>query len=149
MRPGAVPREVEVIAPGLRRMRAALLDPVADPRLFPADAAVILECGSLDRTEVAGLERAPIINIDHHLGNAMYGVVNWFDETAAACGELVFDLVRGLGVPLRPEIASALYVAILTDTGAFHHGHITARTFDICRQIADAGVSPAAIAVST
>ena len=71
----------------------------------------------------------------------MYGAINWFDETAAACGEMVFDVVRGLGAPLTPEIASAIYVAILTDTGAFHHANITARTFDICRQFADAGVS--------
>lgn len=112
------------------------------------DAAVILECGSLDRTEIAGLERYPLINIDHHLGNGMYGTVNWFDVTAAACGELVFELVQGLGVPLSPTIASALYVTILTDTGAFHHGNITARTFDICRQITEAGVSPAAVAAT-
>ena len=110
------------------------------------DAAVILECGSLARTEVTGLDRSPIINIDHHLGNTMYGAINWFDETAAACGEMVFEIVRGLGVPLTHEIGSALYVAILTDTGGFHHANITARTFDICRQIADAGVSPAAVA---
>lgn len=110
------------------------------------DAAVILECGSLDRTEITGLDRHPVINVDHHLGNTAYGTVNWFDETAAACGEMVFDLVRELGVPLSQEIASALYVAILTDTGAFHHANITARTFDICRQIAEAGVSPAAVA---
>lgn len=110
------------------------------------DVAVILECGSLDRTEVAGLDRYVVVNVDHHVGNMMYGVVNWFDETAAACGEMVFDIVMGLGVPLTPEIASFLYVAILTDTGSFRHANITTRTFDICRQIADAGVSPAELA---
>ena len=110
------------------------------------DLAVILECGSLDRTEVSGLDRYDVVNVDHHVGNTMYGVVNWFDETAAACGEMVFDIVTGLGVSLEAEIATFLYVAILTDTGAFHHSNITARTFDICRQIADAGVSPAAVA---
>ena len=110
------------------------------------DAAVVLECGSLDRTELAGLDRYFVINIDHHVGNTMYGDVNWFDETAAACGEMVFDIVQGLQVPLTCEIASHLYVTILTDTGSFHHSNISARTFDICRQIADAGVSPASVA---
>lgn len=110
------------------------------------DTAVILECGSLDRTEITGLDRAAIVNVDHHVGNTMYGTVNWFDEGAAACGEMVFDIVKGLGVPLTSEIGSFLYVTILTDTGAFHHGNVTARTFDICRTIADAGVSPATIA---
>ena len=110
------------------------------------DAAVIMECGSLARTEVAGLDRFFVINVDHHAGNTMYGAINWFDESAAACGEMVFDLIEGLGVPLTEEIAAALYVAILTDTGAFHHGHITTRTFEICRRVAEAGVSAADMA---
>ena len=110
------------------------------------DAAVVLECGSLARTELAGLDRYFVINVDHHMGNTNYGAVNWFDETAAACGEMVFDIVQGLGVPLTTEIASSLYVAILTDTGSFQHGNVTPRTFDICRQIAAAGVSPTAVA---
>ena len=110
------------------------------------DAAVVLECGSLARTELEGLERGVVINVDHHVGNTRYGAVNWLDETAAACGEMVFDIVQGLDVPLTAAIAAPLYVAILTDTGSFRHGNITARTFDICRRIAAAGVSPAAVA---
>ena len=76
----------------------------------------------------------------------MYGDVNWFDGSAAACAEMVFDVVKGLGVPLTPPIATHLYVAILTDTGAFHHANITARTFEICRLATEAGVSPADVA---
>ena len=50
------------------------------------DAAIIMECGDLARTGVAGLERFFVINIDHHPGNAAYGQLNWFDASAAACG---------------------------------------------------------------
>ena len=110
------------------------------------DAAVVLECGSLDRTEVTGLDQYFVINVDHHVGNGMYGALNWFDGSAAACGEMVFDLVTALGVPLTAQIATAIYVAILTDTGAFHHGNITARTFEICRHIAEGGVSAGEVA---
>ena len=53
------------------------------------DAAVIMECSSLERTGVGGLDRSPVLNIDHHPGNTGYGAVNWVDESAAACGELV------------------------------------------------------------
>ena len=63
-----------------------------------------------------------------------YGAINWFDESAAACGEMVFDLIAALGVPLTLEIATHIYLAILTDTGSFHYSNITPRTFDICRQ---------------
>ena len=110
------------------------------------DAVIVMECSDLTRTGVAGLEGAFLINIDHHAGNRMYGAVNWHDESAAACGEMVFDLIRELDVPLTPEIATHIYLAILTDTGSFHHSNITPRTFDICRQAVEAGVNPAAMA---
>ena len=45
-----------------------------------------------------------MINIDHHPGNTMYGALNWFDVSAAACGEMVFDLIRALGVPLTSRL---------------------------------------------
>ena len=110
------------------------------------DAAIVLECGSLDRTEVAGLDRYFVINIDHHLGNTMYGDINWFDGGAAACGEMVYNVVTRLGAPLTPAIATHLYIAILTDTGSFHHSSITARTFGICQRLAAAGVDAADVA---
>jgi phosphoesterase RecJ-like protein len=110
------------------------------------DAVMVMECSDLSRTGVAGLENQFLINIDHHAGNRLYGNVNWHDESAAACGEMVFDVIRELGVPLRLEIATHIYLAILTDTGSFHHSNITPRTFDICRQTVEAGVNPAAMA---
>ena len=112
------------------------------------DAAIIMECGDLARTGVEGLDRGFVINIDHHPGNTGYGQINWFDPAAAACGEMVFDLVVGLGVPLTTEIATHVYVAILTDTGSFHFSSISPRTFDICRGLLEAGVDPVGVARS-
>ena len=112
----------------------------------PGDAVIIMECGDFSRTGVAGLDRGFTINIDHHPGNSLYGAVNWIDLSAAACGEMVFDLVQALGVALSREIATHVYVAILTDTGSFHYSSISARTFDICRQCVDAGVEPPSVA---
>jgi len=112
----------------------------------PGDAVIVMECGDLTRTGVEGFERSFVINIDHHLGNSMYGALNWFDAGAAACGEMVFDLIRELGVPLTREIATHVYIAILTDTGSFHYSSISPRTFDICRQCVEAGIDPPAIA---
>jgi phosphoesterase RecJ-like protein len=111
-----------------------------------ADTVIVMECGDLTRTGVRGFEERFIINIDHHAGNRMYGAVNWFDISAAACSEMVFDVIRALAVPLSFEIATHIYLAILTDTGSFHHSNITPRTFEICRQTVEAGVSPAAMA---
>ena len=110
------------------------------------DAAVVLECSDLSRTGLAGLERYFIVNVDHHPGNAMYGAVNWFDGSVSACGEMVFDIVEGLGAPLSEAVATHLYVAILTDTGSFHFSGMTGRTFEICRRAVEAGARPADIA---
>ena len=128
--------------PGMDRIEIA----GAVPADAAADAVVVMECSDLSRTGVAGLEGQFIINIDHHAGNRMYGALNWFDESAAACGEMVFDLIAALGVPLTTDIATHIYLAILTDTGSFHHSNITPRTFDICRRTVEAGVNPAAMA---
>jgi bifunctional oligoribonuclease and PAP phosphatase NrnA len=119
---------------------------IADRLDDAGDAVIVMECGDLARTGVSGLERGFVINIDHHPGNAMYGALNWFDLSAAACGEMVFDLVRELGVPLTTEIATHVYIAILTDTGSFHYSSISPRTFDICRECVEAGVDPPAVA---
>jgi bifunctional oligoribonuclease and PAP phosphatase NrnA len=110
------------------------------------DAALIMECSALDRTGVSGLDLSPVLNIDHHLGNTRYGTVNWIDESAAACTELVFTLVEALGAPLTREVATHIYLGILTDTGSFHFSHMTPRTFEIARRCVEAGADPQWIA---
>lgn len=119
---------------------------VADRVEGEFDAAIIMECGELGRTGVQGLDRFFVINIDHHPGNTAYGQLNWFDATAAACGEMVFDLVRALDVRLSLEIATHIYLAILTDTGSFHYSSISPRTFEICGETLLAGVDPVLVA---
>ena len=84
-----------------------------------ADAVIVMECGTLARTDVAGLDRLFVINIDHHAGNTLYGAVNWFDESAAAVAEMAATLIDALGVTWTPAIATHLYLGISTDTGSF------------------------------
>src|SRR5262249_43427396 len=110
------------------------------------DAVIVMECGDLARTGVKGLDRYFAINIDHHPGNTGYGQINWFDDSAAACGEMVYELVRALEVPLTLEIATHVYLAILTDTGSFHYSNITPPTFDIAAACLTAGVDPVLVA---
>jgi phosphoesterase RecJ-like protein len=119
---------------------------ITDQVEFAFDVALLMECGSLARTGVEGLDGGLVVNIDHHPDNAGYGHINWFDASAAACGEMVFTLVEALGVPLTETIATHVYLAILTDTGSFHFSSISPRTFDICRQTLEAGVDPVAVA---
>jgi len=110
------------------------------------DAALIMECSELSRTGVTGLDRSPVINIDHHPGNQAYGAINWIDESAAACGEMVCTLIDALGVPLTRDIATHLYLAVLTDTGSFHFSHLTPWTYEVARRAVEAGADPQWIA---
>jgi len=109
------------------------------------DAVLTMECGDVGRPGVDGLARGFIINIDHHTGNTLYGALNWLDLSAAACGEMVFDLIDALGVTLTAEMATHIYLTVLTDTGQFHYSHITPRTFEICRRCVEAGCDPTAV----
>ncbi len=111
-----------------------------------ADAVIVMECNTLKRPEVDGLEGRFVINIDHHGGNTMYGDVNWFDETACAVCEMTAEIIDALGVAWTPEMATHLYLGISTDTGSFRHANITPRTFEICRRIAETGVNAAELA---
>lgn len=111
-----------------------------------ADAVLLMECSSLSRCGVRGLEQSPVINIDHHPGNTGYGAINWIDEQAAACGEQAFTLIDALGVALTPDIATHLYLAILTDTGSFHFSHLTPRTYHLAARAVAAGADPQWIA---
>ncbi len=111
-----------------------------------ADWSIVMECSSLDRTGVAGLDRSPVINIDHHPGNSLYGAINWIDESAAACGEMAFRLIDALGVSLTPEMATHLYLAILTDTGSFRFSHLTPATYEMAGRAVAAGADPVWIA---
>jgi phosphoesterase RecJ-like protein len=105
-----------------------------------------MESGALSRTGVTGLDgAASIVNIDHHLGNTAYGTIDWVDEGAAACVELVADALDAIGVVWTSEIATYLYLGLSTDTGSFRHSHITARSFELARRCVLAGADPVAI----
>jgi phosphoesterase RecJ-like protein len=84
-----------------------------------------------------------IIDIDHHTGADRYGSLQLIDPTAAATGELVFHLIRELGVPVDREIAECLMMAIVTDTGAFRFPSVKPRTLRIAAELMEAGAHPA------
>jgi phosphoesterase RecJ-like protein len=68
--------------------------------------------------------------------------VNWIDTSAAATGEMVYELLTALGAPLTPGIATNLFTAIHTDTGSFRYSNVTTRTFTIAAALVAAGARP-------
>ncbi len=107
------------------------------------EAAVFLECDSIQRTRLLGLENRFLINIDHHLSGRPFAHVNWIDAKAVATAEMVYRLAREAGVRISPEIATCLYTAFLTDTGSFMFEGTNEHTFELARELVLAGADPA------
>src|SRR5258708_31363169 len=112
------------------------------------DAAIILECDSVQRTRLQGLENLFLINIDHHISSKAFAHVNWIDPSAVATAELIFRLAQAAHVKLTPEIATCLYTAVLTDTGAFCYAPTNACTFELAKFLVEHGADPGKIAQS-
>jgi bifunctional oligoribonuclease and PAP phosphatase NrnA len=113
----------------------------------PADMAdrtvIFLDCGNIDRMPVDFLSDGDNfrINIDHHHDNTLFGDVNLVDTAASCTAEIVYELALLLGVEITPEIAAALYVGLITDTGKFMYENTNAHTHRIAAELIDAGVA--------
>ncbi|MEE2775247.1 MAG: bifunctional oligoribonuclease/PAP phosphatase NrnA [Acidobacteriota bacterium] len=131
--------------PGADRVRSGAEPPAGFPDAF--DALIVVECPTLERT---GLEatlagKLPILNFDHHLGNQVYGDVNWVDTAAPAAGEMVLQLSAALHVTLDADTATCLLMALVSDTGSFRFSNATRRAFEAAATLVDAGASPEAV----
>jgi phosphoesterase RecJ-like protein len=110
------------------------------------DAVILLECNSIERTGLDGLENRFLINIDHHTSGREFGNVNWIDSNACAVAEMVYHLIGAAGVQLTPEIATCLYTSVLTDTGSFCYAGTDAHTFELAHNLVRLGADPVLIA---
>ena len=113
----------------------------------PADMAdrtvIFLDCGNIDRMPVEFLSEGDNfrINIDHHHDNTRFGDVNLVEVGASSTAEIVYELAIALGAEITPEIAAALYVGLITDTGKFMYENTNAQTHRIAADLIDAGVA--------
>ncbi len=112
----------------------------------PYDAVIMLECDSIDRSRLRGIEAFFLVNIDHHSTGREFGHLNWIDRGAASVGELVYRLVKAAGATVTPDMATCLYTTVLTDTGGFCYGGTRASTFELARDLTLAGANPIRIA---
>ena len=112
----------------------------------PADMAdrtvIFLDCGNIDRMPVDFLTEGDNfrINIDHHHDNTLFGDINLVDTSSSSTAEIIFELATLLEAQITPEIASALYVGLVTDTGKFMYENTDARTHRIAAELIEAGV---------
>ncbi len=112
------------------------------------DLIVVGDCGSLERVGPVLeshrdlFERVPILDIDHHISNPLFGAVDWVDATSSATCEMVTLLAWRLGVPLTAVdgmLATALAGGVVMDTGNFQHPNVTPRTLVVAAALREAG----------
>jgi bifunctional oligoribonuclease and PAP phosphatase NrnA len=111
----------------------------------PADVAgrtvVFLDCGNIDRNSAVVLREArQVLNIDHHHDNTGFGTLDYVVPSASCTAEIVWDLTRRLGVRPSPEVARALYVGLITDTGRFMYENTGPRAHEMAADLIEAGV---------
>ena len=143
-------KEVEVVLrdrvpPAYEVLPASDLVVVQDDVTEKYDAAFIIECSDVERPGLPSLKEQFVVNIDHHSTTVPFGDINWIDPTAAAVGEMIYNLCKALGVEVTKEIAECVYTALLTDTGSFHFSNTTERTLKIASELVRRGVEPARI----
>ncbi len=125
--------------PGVNRIRRASDVPSELP-------CILLECDGVERTGLTGLNDRMLINIDHHASGRAFGALNWIDPDACAVGAMVYQIAQAAGAEVTPAIATCLYTAILSDTGAFTYDGTDAATFALARDLTVSGAHPGQIA---
>jgi len=118
--------------PGIKRITHSL--PAAPP-----DAAILLECDTIERSGFERIDARFTINIDHHKSGRRYADFNWIDPQAPAVGAMIYDLAVASGVQISAAMATCLYTAVLTDTGSFTYAATTARTFALAEHLVASG----------
>ena len=103
---------------------------------------VFLDCGNIDRNPIEAFKGgdAHILNIDHHHDNTRFGTVNHVVEDASCTAEIVWDLMEPLAVGPTIEIAEALYVGLVTDTGKFMYENTGPRAHVMAAELIAAGI---------
>ena len=127
------------------KVLTSLEDLHEDPALPSLPSLIIaLDSGDAERLgpDIAGmLTKVPTINIDHHLGNTLFGsAYNWVEPLRSAVGEMIGLLIEALGLKFDQAMAQAIYTAIVTDTGSFSFGNTTAESLRLTARLLDFGL---------
>ena len=111
--------------------------------LYDYDLVIALDCGDMERLGQSSkyITNKIIINIDHHISNTSFGTINLIEKNAAATGEIVYKVIRELGVEIDKSIAECIYVAISTDTGHFQYSNTSTVTHKVISDLLQYGIN--------
>lgn len=133
--------------PGSEKIETPPADPIDAEIAIALDTATKPRLG--DRSLHAASKAKLWLNIDHHISNPKYGDYNLIDSTSPATGQIIYELIKALDLPLPAETRDAIYVAVSTDTGSFQYPSTTAKTYDLAADLIRCGLDVGAINSST
>ncbi len=124
--------------PGIDKIKV-----VTDETNIKFDAAVIIDCPSLDRIGRASelITNQLKVYIDHHPGPKHKKSINLRDSKSSSCAEIIYDLCLKMNQKIDKTIATLLYVGIATDTGFFRHPNTTSASLLVAGNLLDAGAN--------
>ena len=135
---GPVPLPQEYAFMHLEDLRRDLPDDAASRVLVAVDCANESRLGP--DPEIL-MSVSLVVNIDHHHDNSRFGDVNLVVSGASSTGEVLRDVFRELGVEITPDIAEALYIALVTDTGRFQYTNTTPKALRLAAELVEAGAN--------
>jgi phosphoesterase RecJ-like protein len=127
--------------PGIETLQQTLSDECFD-LVIALDAGELRRFGSLYEEHRAFLDKACILNIDHHISSQGCGQVNIIDPTAAATAEILVLFQQQAGLPLDRDAALCLLTGVITDTGSFQYTNTTPRCLEVAAELLRAGAIP-------
>jgi len=129
--------------PGSKGLTAPLpAAPEPDRLIIAEDCADVKRLGAV----FDQWQRAPDVNIDHHVSNPGYAKLNLIDADSPATAQVLYEIITALKWPLTPDIAANLYVGLMTDTGCFRYRQTTVQTFEVAARLVSAGADPTDLA---
>jgi bifunctional oligoribonuclease and PAP phosphatase NrnA len=125
--------------------------PPAEP--LDVEVAIALDTATKPRLGDRALHAASKVkiwlNIDHHVSNPRYGDLNLIDSSSPATGQILYELITALELPMPAESRDAIYVAVSTDTGSFQYPSTTAKTYDLAADLIRRGLDVGTINSNT
>lgn len=82
-----------------------------------------------------------VVNIDHHVSNPGYGDFNYVDDSYPATGQIVYDILKHLDLPISEISRDSIYVATSTDTGSFQYPNTTQATYEMAADLISRGLN--------
>lgn len=129
---------------------APLIQPTPAAGIAPEVKVLAVDTSTYERLGegLTKSQRVVDLNLDHHASNTLYGRINHVVGDSPASAQVLYELLEELRWPVTADIASNLYVGLMTDTGSFRYRGTTARTFEMAGKLVAAGADPSALADS-